>query len=583
MAQLAFITCTFLLLTQLTQAQIPAQIAYQGVLTDSKGNPLPNAAYLLEFNIYDDSALAGTSLLWTEPQTVNTKGGQFSVALGSVTSLKELTFDKQYWLGVKRDNAELLPRLKLLSTVYARRAALSDSSLKADVATYAKSSGSAPIPADSVDSTKVRDGSLSGSDISSGAKLNVGTITTKGRIGIGTDTSLAKVTILGDIVLNATGKSSATFFNFSGNYAGILTDPIVLGTNDLTARPIAINYLQNTPGIVIQKNGNIGIGTTRPNARLDLGKGYGVSGEKFLMYNDDTSGSLAGTKCGFYMDRFGRSNNLCLVYPTYSDSVNPGSFMIVTKNTSDTNLLPQFTVLGQSGNVGIGTTNPLAKLDVVSSPSNESWNRVIARDSLQAAAFVGVYNINGNYGSVVGSHSGNLGAWADLWINGHSNGNGEVGGGTSNNVIIAGKVGIGKTGPSVALDVAGCIKAEFATYTGSSCTSDRRYKTDITPIDSSLAKITSLQGVYYNWDRKNWPNKNFPDTKQIGLIAQDVEKVVPEVVNTDKEGYKSLSYDKLAAVLIEAVKELKKTNEMQQEHIAALEKEMELLKNTPKK
>ena len=58
---------------------------------------------------------------------------------------------------------------------------------------------------------------------------------------------------------------------------------------------------------------------------------------------------------------------------------------------------------------------------------------------------------------------------------------------------------------------------------------------------------------------------------------------MPEVVNTDKEGYKSLSYDKLAAVLIEAVKELKKTNEMQQEHIAALEKEMELLKSTLKK
>jgi hypothetical protein len=64
--------------------------------------------------------------------------------------------------------------------------------------------------------------------------------------------------------------------------------------------------------------------------------------------------------------------------------------------------------------------------------------------------------------------------------------------------------------------------------------------------------------VYYNWDRAKWPKKNFTEGKQVGLIAQEVEKVVPEVVNTDKEGYKSLSYDKLTAVLIEAVKEQQK-------------------------
>ena len=70
---------------------------------------------------------------------------------------------------------------------------------------------------------------------------------------------------------------------------------------------------------------------------------------------------------------------------------------------------------------------------------------------------------------------------------------------------------------------------------------------------------------------KSFPQRNFPDTRQIGLIAQDVEKVLPELVHTDSDGYKSLSYDKLTAVLVEAVKELKAQNEKLQARVEALE------------
>ncbi len=89
-------------------------ITCQGILTDNNSNPLPNSSYSLDFAIYDDSILTGTHQLWTETQSVNTRSGLFSVALGSATSLKGLNFDKQYWLGVKRNGMELLPRLKLL-------------------------------------------------------------------------------------------------------------------------------------------------------------------------------------------------------------------------------------------------------------------------------------------------------------------------------------------------------------------------------------------------------------------------------------------------------------------------------------
>ena len=85
--------------------------------------------------------------------------------------------------------------------------------------------------------------------------------------------------------------------------------------------------------------------------------------------------------------------------------------------------------------------------------------------------------------------------------------------------------------------------------------SDIRYKKDVEPLTSSLDKVTRLKGVSYLWKTDEHPGRGFGKGKQIGLIAQDVEKVVPELVTTDDKGYKSISYDKLVPVLVEAIKE----------------------------
>lgn len=107
--------------------------------------------------------------------------------------------------------------------------------------------------------------------------------------------------------------------------------------------------------------GNLGIGTKTPNSRLDLGTGYGTKGAKLLIYNDDATSELSGTKCGFYMDNFA-SNNLNLVFPEAASY--PGLFTISAKNTSNTILNPYFSIVGLTGNVGIGTTSPDSKLTV---------------------------------------------------------------------------------------------------------------------------------------------------------------------------------------------------------------------------
>jgi hypothetical protein len=78
--------------------------------------------------------------------------------------------------------------------------------------------------------------------------------------------------------------------------------------------------------------------------------------------------------------------------------------------------------------------------------------------------------------------------------------------------------------------------------------SDRTRKTNIVPITNALDIVTELQGVRYRWvDNLN--------KQSIGVIAQDVEKVLPEVVETDIEGLKSVAYSNMVGLLIEAIKE----------------------------
>jgi predicted nucleic acid-binding Zn-ribbon protein len=109
------------------------------------------------------------------------------------------------------------------------------------------------------------------------------------------------------------------------------------------------------------------------------------------------------------------------------------------------------------------------------------------------------------------------------------------------------------------LEVSGYTTITDGCYSGfwGAC-SDIRYKKDIEPIGSSLEKIMQMKGVYYNWKQDEFPDKNFSDLHQIGFIAQDIEKLFPELVSTDKNGYKSVDYAKVTAVLVEAMKEQQK-------------------------
>jgi Chaperone of endosialidase len=107
----------------------------------------------------------------------------------------------------------------------------------------------------------------------------------------------------------------------------------------------------------------------------------------------------------------------------------------------------------------------------------------------------------------------------------------------------------------------GCIRRFDGTGILGTCASDRRYKKDVTPFSSVLNQLTALQPVHYFWRAADFPQQQFGDSRAYGLIAQDVEEVLPELVVTNEDGFKAVDYTKLPLLTIQAVKELKAENE----------------------
>lgn len=154
-----------------------------------------------------------------------------------------------------------------------------------------------------------------------------------------------------------------------------------------------------------------------------------------------------------------------------------------------------------------------------------------------------------------------------------------------------GNVGIGVSNPTVKLDVtdtntatSAIIVPRAAAFTGTpvngmvrynsasnlfefrqngswvnyTLVSDGRLKTNVEPLTNGLNIVNQLNPVFYDWDKSNPRTASFENKHQVGFIAQEVEKVIPEVVNHGEDGYRSIEYGKMIAIVVDAIKSLHK-------------------------
>jgi len=297
--------------------------------------------------------------------------------------------------------------------------------------------------------------------------------------------------------------------------------------------------------------GNVGIGVTTPYAQLDLGAS--ITTIKFAVYES------GGT--GFY--GFG---------------VIPGALTFGAGLTSVSST-PQM-VLTQGGNVGIQTTSPADALDVAApvvfgsgterlslNSGSIGFNRRVTTGQIyntSAYAYQWQHTPSPTGTSdwlalQVYSPGGVMNSGGAIVVNG--GGAVSIGGGVLSTLLFSVNGGAGGTG-------------------GWATISDARLKTNITPITGALGTVLQLQGVSYNFvaskNRTVGQDLNLPDTPQVGFLAQDVAKVVPQAVVTPTDPTTApyaLMESKLIPYLVEAIK-------AQQAEIATLQAQIAALQGT---
>lgn len=137
--------------------------------------------------------------------------------------------------------------------------------------------------------------------------------------------------------------------------------------------------------------------------------------------------------------------------------------------------------------------------------------------------------------------------------------------------LIPGKITIGKGSSRTLLTDKEIRCKKFTTL------SDARCKQDITSLADSLGKINALQGVSFNWKDNVRSGRNQQSQKQIGFLAQDVEKILPESVSEDENGQLSVDYISLIPLLVEGMKTQQENLELQSEEITSISEENKIL------
>jgi hypothetical protein len=362
-----------------------------------------------------------------------------------------------------------------------------------------------------------------------------------GNVGIGTTSPQTALDVINSgtyqlHVASGTGSYSNGKIYFGGLNTG---DPYYYGTigwdqSDVTMR-IGAQCGNATGGIAfytspstaaqtermrITSGGLVGIGTTSPYSKLEIvGAATSYSNSPSIVLTDN-----AGTTDS----RRWLIGNVATDYGSLN--------FAVSSTNSDAPTNSKMTIT-KAGNVGIGTTSSSARLSVVNAVSTTATVMSIGTSN-NGLNFI----INSNGAPEISSAA----AVAPIYF---SQGSTRVMTLSDNS-----NVGIGTTSPSYTLHVNGSVAGTSA-YNN---LSDKRYKKDILPIQNALDKILALNGVTFNWD-KEATDMNLDDNNHIGLLAQDVEEILPQAVTTgtDENKTKSVAYTDLVPVLIEAIKELK--------------------------
>jgi hypothetical protein len=372
------------------------------------------------------------------------------------------------------------------------------------------------------------------------------------RVGIGTNSPAGTLH-----VEDSDGSNLARFKDSDSSYAGIIIAGDTNGGHIGNSGGYAGEgiYFQDSAEVMrfyaagseqmrLTGTGRLGIGTSSPDRKLHVQgsaivssvfKGTSATGHLIDLVSDNATDGYNGI-------RFYETTNHRMSL-SHIQTGTRGYMQIGNSWASGSEIL---VVDGDNQRVGIGTTSPGAKLDVDVAGSNGGM-RVISSSDSKIAHFrlAGgsreLLQIGGESDSVSKVQIGTSATSAPAI---------EID--SSDDVKITESLGIGVAASSTTgrLDCSNDVVA-FST-------SDKRLKENIKPLDSALDKVLQISGVEFDWKELTEEEKKTihgNEGHDVGVIAQEIEEVLPEVVTTRDSGYKAVKYEKIVPLLIEAIKE----------------------------
>ena len=324
------------------------------------------------------------------------------------------------------------------------------------------------------------------------------------------------------VIRSTTGDLQINSGNSAGDVVISLNENVANETKELSAKFIkdgAVELYHNGVGPKLE--------TTSTGVSID-GKlqieGTAENSQLLRLVNTQHSGGLNSAQLKFGVTNSHGERN-CRIEAVEHENIGHGIALdFYTNNTDSTDGETHRMRIGADGNVGIGTDAPSVTLDITGAGGGNGEVHVKrtngAECQVQAQAAVAVFGSNSNHKVQLKSNST-----------------------TALTIDTSQRIGIGIADPTEKLHVSGNILATD-TITPNS---DIAFKKDIEPLTNVLNKVTQLLGINFTYKNNN--------EKSMGLVAQDVEKVFPELVRGE-EGNKSLNYMGLTGALIEAIKEL---------------------------
>jgi len=432
------------------------------------------------------------------------------------------------------------------------------------------------------DSTSTNDGNSIGV---TGDDMKIRTASTErmridstGNVGIGTTSPTRKLHVRSDGAYQLRLENGAT----GGGFWNIAQSDNTFGTSGGKLLFIPDTETSTSAAVTFENSGNVGIGTTSPSEKLDIIAGNILIDNNYALASSFT----ADGESAFYPYRTGINSQAGLGSLMAQDGgMQLKADASISFAETDLDKVVGFMNLNTdqfiwSGSIGIGTSTPREALDVNGSITVGS----------EAGGDAGItYYSRGSDGSETVKIGFKNASEDDEFQFYNSGGNGFFTWYTNDSSVAEvmrltneGNLGLGTDSPSYTLEVAGTVAGSSAYVE----TSDRRYKKNFLSIsneeESALDKILKIEGIYFDWRNDEFPQKKFSRSRDMGVIAQDVQKVFPEAVVVDKKGYFSVAYSKLVAPLIESVRELFSNEKELRREVASLRENLKSIESKNK-